>query len=448
MSNAQLSDSAQKWATLRKIDPECWAQVGAGGQGYPIWELKPDWLRVMFKGAFTAIRAVAGPGLQPLQAVSFAHHDGLYELRIYSRLRIGEYCDTCWLFTAAKGAELPEHVGHLGRRKLEVPLVGPEGMTAPVNVIWLVDPDRAGQEPIPQDFHIRYFCPAIDETIDLNAATLDIGYVENAMEKSMKVLPWQKYSFWLRELRRYDKHAYGRIPKKIRQWLESNDGQRFTQQTNEQEIGYLIQNGMLPPWLAWLTPQEAPQVFESVRLQQNVARRADVLQQYALQLQMPGFNPIPPLIQAVDPTRLDVVDLQIFMTIGALREIHGFLEVAQAELLRRRPDLQTAMQSPNGSKILQADPEIMALNNDPRVQTEQLEQQAVMARRSGNFGPTMAEIVAAQQIMLNIQQQQITGQLFGAGAWTMMMGMDAPNQYLTAALANGPPWKLYKPYCC
>ncbi|UVO53761.1 hypothetical protein [Sphingomonas sp. SUN039] len=442
MADAPSIDPAQKWATLRKIDPECWEQVGTGGQGSPIWELKPDWLRVMFKGAFVNVRAVAPPGLQPLQAVSFAHRDGTYDLRIYSRLRAGKFCDTSWQFGAPPGAELPPHIGHLGRRRLEVPLVGAEGFTAPVNVIWLVDP------ALPQGVHIRYFCPAIDETIDIDAVTLDLGYVENAMEKSMKVYPWQKYAFWLRELKSIDRHAFSRIPGKIRSWLQSQDGQRFSAQTNEQEIGHLIQQGMLPPWLAWLMPQEVPQVMKSLRDAQNVARRPEVIQQFAMQLQMPGFNPVPKLITAVDANRLDPADLQVFMTIGALREIHGYAEVAQAELIKRRPDLLAARQSPNGNKILAADPDIMAINSDPRVQAEQQEMLAVQFRQQGQFGPTMAEITSAMQIITNIQQQQIAGQLFGAGLWTMMLGMDAPNQYLTAALANGPPWKLYKPYCC
>ena len=448
MAQAALIDPAQKWATLRKIDPECWHQVGMGGQGFPIWELTPDWLRVMFKGAFVTVRAVAGQGLQPLQAVSFAHPDGQYDLRIYSRLRPGEYCDTSWLFSAPPGADLPPHLGHLGRRKLEVPLVASDGFGAPVNVIWLVDPARVGQEPVPRDFHIRYFCPAIDETIDINAATLDVGYVENAMEKNMKVFPWQKYVFWLRELKSIDKHAYSRIPGKVRGWLQSQDGQRFSAQTNEQEIGYLIQRGMLPPWLAWLMPQEVPQVMKSLRDAQNIARRPDVIQQFAMQLQMPGYSPVPKLINVVDANRLDAADLQVFMTIGALREIHGYAEVAQAELLKRRPDLLAARQSPNGNKILAADPEIMAVNSDPRVQADQAEIAAVQLRQQGQLGPTMVEIAAAMQVITKIQQQQIVGQLFGAGLWTMMLGMDAPNQYLTAALANGPPWKLYKPYCC
>jgi hypothetical protein len=448
ISDAQAIDPTRKWATLRNIDAECWNQVGTGAQGYAIWELNADWLRVMFKGAYTAVRAVAPQRLEPKQAISFARPDGVYEIRIYSRLRAGEYCDTVWHFGAPPGTILPEGVGGIDRRLLEASLTDGQGFTAPVNVVWLLDPKRVAQQLEQRDFQIRYFCPALDETIDLNAATLDVGYVENALEKHMKVVPWQRYLFWLSELRRIDKHAYHRVPKGIRSFLESREGQACLSNMSEEQVGWLMQQQMLPQWLAWLTPQEAPQVLESVRLQQNVARRPDVLQQYAMQLQMPGFNPIPQLIRAADPNRLDPIDLQVFMTIGALREIHGFIEVAQAELLGRRPDLQAAMQSPNGSKILQSDPEIMALNSDPRVQTEQLEQQAVLARRGGNFGPTLAEMTAALQIISNIQQQQVVGQMFGAGLWTMMLGMDAPNQYLTAALAGGPPWKLYKPYCC
>ncbi|TGX53528.1 hypothetical protein E5A73_11880 [Sphingomonas gei] len=447
MASAALVDPAQKWATLRKIDPECWEQVGAGGQGFPIWQLKEDWLRVMFKGAFVAVRAVAGPNMQPIQAVSFAGPDGSYDLRLYSRLRPGEYCDSTWSFMASPGAEMPEQVGHPGRRRLEAPLTDGDAFTAPVNMIWMIDPARIGGQLGPQDFHIRYFCPAIDETIDINAATLEIGYQENQLEKQMKVLPWQRYLFWLGQLRQIDKAAYGRIPKDIRHWIESREGQARIAQLTEQDVGALIQQGMLPPWLAWLSPQEAPQLLESIRLQQGIGRRQDVVQQYAMTLQIPNFSPIPRLLMAIDPARLDPLDLQAFMTIGALRELHGFAEVAQAELIKRRPDLQAAMQSPQGMRQLQGDPEVAALAADPRAQAEQQDQQELLVRRAGNYGPTQREIMIAMQVTSNIQQQQIGMMMMGSNMG-MFMGLDSAERYLKIALAEGPPWKLYKPYVC
>ncbi|MDB5671994.1 MAG: hypothetical protein JWO25_2953, partial [Alphaproteobacteria bacterium] len=283
--------------------------------------------------------------------------------------------------------------------------------------------------------------------VDVNAATLDLAYQENQLEKQMKVVPWQRYLFWLTQLRRIDKAAYGRIPKTVRRWLEGADGQACLSRMSEQDVGRLLQQGMLPPYLAWLNPQEAQQVMDSIRVQRGVAGRQDVLQQYALMMQIPGFNPIPRLIQAIDPGRLNIFDLQVFMTIGALRELHGFVEVQQAELIKRRPDLQAAMQSPQGARQLQADSEVMALAADPRAQAWQAEQLELQARRAGNYGPTSPEVMTAMQVITNIQQQQLGMMMLGSNLG-MFAGLNAAEQYTKLALANGPPWKLYKPYCC
>lgn len=443
---AMPPDPDRKWAILAKIDLECWEQRGTSSQVCPIWELKADWLRVMFKNAYVSVRACAPAGMRPLYAVCFVTPEGLHELRVFSHLRAGEYYDSSWRFGEAPPGT-GDRVGHLGRRRLEVALTNGETSVASANAIWMVDPARLGQQLGPQDLRIRIFCPTIDETVDVNAATLDLAYQENQLEKQMKVVPWQRYLFWLTQLRRIDKAAYGRIPKTVRRWLEGADGQACLSRMSEQDVGRLLQQGMLPPYLAWLNPQEAQQVMDSIRVQRGVAGRQDVLQQYALMMQIPGFNPIPRLIQAIDPGRLDIFDLQVFMTIGALRELHGFVEVQQAELIKRRPDLQAAMQSPQGARQLQADSEVMALAADPRAQAWQAEQLELQARRAGNYGPTSPEVMTAMQVITNIQQQQLGMMMLGSNLG-MFAGLNAAEQYTKLALANGPPWKLYKPYCC
>lgn len=436
-----------KWTTLQKIDPACWEQVGASGHGCPIWQLKADWLRVMFKGAYVSIRACAGANLQPMQAICFVTPDGSYELRIFSRMRPGEYYDSAWRFGALEG-EAPDGVGHAQRRRLDAPLSNGQALLAPANAIWMFDTARPPESLTEADYNIRIFCAAIDETIDVNAHYLDVRFQESVGERQSRLIPWQRLLVWLLRLRQLDKSAYKRINKPLRSWLDSRDSEQRIAMLSEQDVMAMQQQGMLPPYIAWLKPEEAPQVVESIRLQQSISGRKDVLLAYANLMRLPNFSPIPALLMRVDPTQLDMLDLQIFMTIGALRELHGFVEVETQRLLERRPDLQAAMQSPQGARGLQADPEVAALNAHPRAVAEQQDAQDLMLRRAGNYGPTTRELMIATQVMTNISQQQLSATLLMGGNAAMFFGLDATDQYIALALAEGAPWKIYVPYIC
>ncbi len=438
----------QKWATLQKIDADCWEQVGATGHGCPIWQIKADWLRVMFKGAYVSIRACAGANLEPMQAICFVTPEGVHELRVFSRVRTGEFYDSAWLFGQPGDAERFGDVGHARRRRLEVPLSNGEMPTASANAIWMFDPSGALESLTEADRDIRIFCGAIDETIDVNAHFLDVRYQESAGERQMRLVPWQRLLVWMLRLREIDKSAYGRINKPLRSWLETRDIEQRLAMLSEQEVGMMQQQGVLPPYIAWLRPDEAPQVVESIRLQQSIAGRKDVLIQYANLMQLPNFSPVPALLTRIDLSQLDIFDLQAFMTIGALRELHGFVEVETQRLLERRPDLQAAMQSPQGARGLQGDPEVAALNAHPRAVAEQQDAQDLMLRKAGSYGPTARELTFATQVMMNISTQQLSATMFMGGGAGMMFGLDAANQYIAAALAEGPPWKIYLPYIC
>jgi hypothetical protein len=442
-----MTAGAQKWATLARIDPSCWEQIGASGHGCPIWQLKPDWLRVMFKGAYVSVRACAGANMQPIQAICFVRPDEIHELRVFSRLRAGEHYDSEWRFGAVPGEEVAEY-GHFGSRRLTVALAGAQGAVAPANAIWMFDTSRPPESLTEADRNIRIFCAAIDETIDVNAHFLDVRYQENVMERQMRLVPWQRLLVWYLRLKGVDKGAYRRINKPLRAWLETRDVEQKIAMLTEPEIGMMQQQGLLPGYIAWLTPEEAPQMIESIRLQKSIACRKDVLLQYANLMRLPNFSPIPGLIQWVDPGQLDMIDLQIFMTIGALRELHGFVEVETQRLLERRPDLKAIMQSPQGSRALQSDPELAALNAHPRAAQEQQDAQDLMLRKAGSYGPTTREIMTAGEVSMNISNQQLTATMFMGGSAGMLFGLDAADQYIAAALANGAPWKIYLPYLC
>jgi len=436
----------QKWAAFRKIDPECWEQVAASSQGMPIWQLKPDWVRVTFRGAYSAVLACAGPGMIPLLATCFIRPDNIHELRVFSRMRGGEFYDSAWLF--GEGSGLPNNVGHIGNRRLDAPLGNGETRSLPANAVWMIDPSRAAMSLTPADCNIRIFCAGLDETIDINARTLNVGHRENVQERQMRLARWQRLMGWLLRLRSIDKKAYKRINKPLRQLLDQRDIEQRIARLTEHDIVSMQQQGMLPPYLAQLNGDEGRQVVDSIRLQQSIATRQDVLMTYANLLQLPNYNPIPTVLMRLDLRSLDGVDLQILMTIGALREIHGFVEIETQRLFERRPDLKLAMQSPQGNRQLQGDPDMAALNAHPLAAAEQQDAVDVAMRKGGSYGPTTREITTAGQVILNIQTSQVTATMWGAGMAASFLGLDAAEQYIAAMLSQGPAWKIYVPYLC
>ena len=199
-----------------------------------------------------------------------------------------------------------------------------------------------------------------------------------------------------------------------------------------------IRQGLLPGELASINPDDVAPIRESVRLQQRLAAQPDFLKM---------FNqtcPIPLLLLRVDASALDPADLQVFMTIGALRELHGFLEREMNKLILRRPDIQALLKSPGGAQQIELDEEIRALRVHPEAVREQQEAQDVMLRKSGQYGPTPRDILRFQEFQLAMMQAQTIGMVdpfMGiAAAW------DANRK--AKAATSGPPWKLYTPFLC
>src|SRR5439155_8602096 len=122
---------------------------------------------------------------------------------------------------------------------------------------------------------------------------------------------------------------------------------------------------------------------------------------------------LPRLILCVDAGALDAVDVQVFMTIGALREVYGFIERELNKLEQRRPDLAVLAQSPQSRAQLEQDPEVVAILSHPLALAQREEQMQQQMNRQG--------------------AQQIYG-MFGV---PMMGGMFQPPP---------PPWKIYRPY--
>lgn len=442
MSQTAGMSEAEKWGIFQNIDAQCWVQVAAPAPAVSIWQLRDDWLNALFNGAYRSLRMNADPTLSQVRAVSFVTPDAMYEMRVFSRLRAGEYYDFKWIFdrpaSPAPVSDCAPPLGDLERRAVRVARANGAGATGTANAVWLIHPSQLAPPIAPGAMNFRVFCPELDETIDFNLDSLDLRYQENIQEQRMRLVPWQRLLMWMARLQSIDSKAFGKIPKPLRSLLKSPDIQAQVAGLSQGVLAMWQQQGLLPPELAMITADDVGALRESVRLQQRLAAQTDFNKQFA------QGCPIPKLLVEVDAAMLDPVDLQIFMTIGALREVHGFLEVETQRLLQRRPDLQAILQSPQGQRQLESDSEVASLRAHPQAVQEQQELQDVAWRKAGNYGPTARDTLKAQQQQLDMMQVQNMGMV------NPLLGLAAAWQ-AEKSRASGPPappWKLYTPYLC
>jgi hypothetical protein len=425
----------EKWTTFGNVDAQCWTQLGAPAPGFTTWQLRDDWRDALFGGAFKRAIVNADQNLTSFRAVVFVTQEDVYEVRVFSRQSAGAFYDFKWRF-AGTAESAPSEAGSLERRAVSVALNG-GNVTATANVVWLIHPSQIATTIAPSAKNIRVYCAAIDETIDLNLDSLDIRYQESVQEQQMRFVPWQRLLMWMVRLQGIDPPTFGRIPRPLQAWLQSRNVEAQIGSITERDISAWQQQGILPPQLSMMKHEDVTPLRDSIRLQQGLARQPDVMMLF------PQGCPIPRLLLGGDPSTLDPLDLQVFMTIGALREMHGFLETEMQRLMERRPDLQVIMQSPQGARQLENDSEIAALKAHPQAVKDTQDMQDVMLRRAGSYGPTMREVTRVEMNRLEMMQAQTMGMMMSP-----LMGMAAAMQVgQSQAAANvGPPWKLYTPY--
>jgi len=438
-------DSEQKWAAFTGIAPECWSPGAASGAPGPVWILRDDWRGALFGDDYSAIATTVDPNLGPGGVIVFVTALGIHEVRVFSRLRPGCYYDFAWRFDAAQvdgdnsrpngGREM---IGDLNNRAISVARLNNGIESGRANVVWLINPRQVSIPVRPDEMNLRIFSADIDETIDLNLASLAVRHQESAGEQQLRILPWRRLLVWMNRLRDVDRAAFNKIPAPLKSFVGARDASAQIERLPMAAFADWSRQGLLPRELALIIPDDVAPLRDSIRLQQRLAAQPDFLKM---------FNqtcPIPTLLLRVDAGALDPADLQVFMTIGALRELHGFLEIEMNKLVMRRPDIQAILKSPQGARQLELDEEIRALKVHPEAVREQQDAQDVMLRKSGQYGPTPRDMLRFQESQLAMMQAQTIGMvdpLMGiAAAW------DANRK--AKASTSGPPWKVYTPYLC
>ena len=172
-------DSEQKWAAFAGIPPECWRQGASIGASDPIWILPDDWREAIFGDEYAALATNGDPNLGPGGVIAFVTALGVHEVRVFSRLRAGCYYDFAWRFDAgpydadrARPAGDIQSVGDLANRAIVVPRWNNGLESGRANVVWLVNPRQVSTPVRPAEMNLRIYSADIDETIDLNLASL------------------------------------------------------------------------------------------------------------------------------------------------------------------------------------------------------------------------------------------------------------------------------------
>jgi hypothetical protein len=271
---------------------------------------------------------------------------------------------------------------------------------------------------------IRIFSADIDEEIEFSLQSLAIVAGQSRQEKALQTLPWKRLLVWYARLQSLDSQAFGRVPKPIQQLLRQRGFEAAVEALQWTDVEGWQRQGVLPQELAWIFPQDAQPLAESIRLQQQLAndsRRQSSA--WTSWLTGPSYMPeIPKLLCGVDARALDLADLQAFMTMGALREVHGFVEREMQKLFARRPALQTLSQLPQGQNQIQQDAEVQMINAHPQAAKEQQELLQMQYRRMGNYTFDMQLAQAKQQA-------------------EVMRQFGVPSPFLEDPL---PPWKVYR----
>jgi hypothetical protein len=444
----QAAYSDMKWANYKKIDSRCWVELPSSTPSLIVGRLDDQWCDFYFQGAYKSIKALSFRSTRSPLAIVFLTPQGLYEVRIFSRLRPGDYYDFCWAFSLGVTSIsrlddisnlnerfLPIAVGDPHRRAIPISRLSNGANTGSANAVWIADP-TALPATIPDEAkNIRIFCAELDETIDLNLESLSVRVQESVVEKQSRNVPWHRLLFWMWKLRSIDSAAFGKIAPAIRSYLTSVREQAGISALQDSTLKTWQTQGLLPSVLPLMNASDLIPLRDSVLRQQGLARSPEILSQFMNQ------SPFPKLLLNVNASQLDALDLQSFMTIGALREIHGFTEIETQRLIERRPDLQALLQTPQGQRRFFEDSEVVALRSHPNAIREQLDLADVGMRGAGSFGPTARDMQLAalqqnaNQMLMLATMDPIAG---------LLSAMQAPKNPAQAE----PAWKLYRPYLC
>lgn len=271
--------------------------------------------------------------------------------------------------------------------------------------------------------------PDIEEQIQFDPIAVVRVDAESQRDRQRRMAPWLRLLLWFGRLQQIDPPTFRNLPRPIRDFLSRPGAEAALSNLPPGTLEPWVQQGLLPPQLEPIHPDQLEPLKQSILQQQSLAHQqpapgSGFLASLGL-APPPQAPPIPRILIPINVQLLDLLDLQVFLTLGALASPESLFDREFRSLLARRPDLQARLRSPEGQGAVLSDPEVAALRNRPDVVRENAEK---AWKSTGMGGPSPMEQNEATQRA--IMMQLWTGYSFDPG----------PTR------PSGPPWRLYQPY--
>lgn len=368
---------------IENIPPEAWIQR-RGPQGYlSLWDLHPKWLNACFGWEYQRVYRDTNPWSDVTGSYGFFRQDNAYDFLIYSKASPLHCYEFTWTETSTTAEPTLD-----GQPR--------PGLTAA----------RMGDQPT----QVVLRDQESGETIQLHVETLESGSAPaRAAREAASLEPWRRALSWYLLVRNHDPETYmRRVHAAFRQFLESVPLETMTME----QLQYFQQQRLLPEILPDLGPEELPGQLGEIQQLQGF-------------FNSPHGNRIPRVLMSADPRRMELVDVQALLMMGALKETKSFINRELIKLGKTNPEIKRLYNTPNGRAQIMQHPAVQAILNHPEAQKEQQAATYAAWRKLGTQGGMSAFDV--EQMIANNQMQQMWN---GVG-----VGGEEPM-----------PWKIYQPF--
>jgi len=444
-----------KWETFHSIEPSCWKQIAPPGGRCPIWVLDQGFTSQFYPDeGYVSIYRDGDPYQKTWDICRFDKPapPGAYELTVRSLRTNGlGYYQINW--------------------NSLMPIVIPQSLTrcnandgAPMGKATLTGTGAT----------LHVVSPEIDEDMTIDVGTLGITLAESKQERQDRLEPWTRMLYWYGRVRELDPPTFQKVPGPIRSFLERSgntlaasaltdlpmrdfmrglSGLRFAEAApalTDQQVQEWQQQKLMPTELAWLWETELPE--EIIKLESVMAMLSDPMRQ-ANPIYMPV---VPELLKHIEVAKLNLLDMKVLMTIGAVRERYRFKQRAWYNLTQKKPSFKQIAESPNAQQLAMTDPEWQAITNHPLARQEEEEDLEAYQHSKGDFGPSPLQKIrdsdaqwAAMMAGMQQQEAQMMRMMGGMGmpAFALPPMPQIPNLSNPLAQQVPPPaWKIYRPF--
>ncbi|HLJ30242.1 MAG TPA: hypothetical protein VKY85_26280 [Candidatus Angelobacter sp.] len=419
-----------KWEKFYSIEPSCWQQITPSGASNPIWLLDKSYTSQYYPGVYHSILRDGDPFQRTWNVCRFnkVAPIGMIELTIRSsRTNFRDYYEITLN---------PLHMGIVGFPPREIPRFDASNS----NKTGAATLHSGGRS-------IRIVSPDIDEDMSIDLETLQVTLAESRQEQQDRLLPWTRMLWWYGHLQEVDIQAFQRLRPPVQNYLRGPKYAEAASRLSEMQLKAWQQEKLMPFELAWLWKNEMPE--EVTKLETVLDMVKDPLRQ-ANPIYMPV---IPNLLRFITPSKLELLDMKVLMTIGAVRERWRFKAREWQKLLQRKPAFKALAESPNGQQLAAQDPDWIAVTNHPLAREEEEEDMEAYQHSKGDFGPSYQEQMRQSDVMFNTmmagmmqQDRQMTMMLGGMG---LPVGPPLQIPTLSNPLLQKVPalaWKVYRPY--